>query len=77
MEYIIAVDIGGTGTDCVVMDEKGRLTVSKAFSTPPDFTEGVLEAVQVAAEKLDSDVSALLGNTRLFMQALQLPRMQL
>ena len=69
MEYIVGVDIGGTGTDCVVMDEKGALTVGKAFSTPPDFTEGVLNAVQIAAEKLSINLTTLLGNTRLFLHS--------
>lgn len=69
MEYIVGVDIGGTGTDCVVMDEKGALTVGKVFSTPPDFTEGVLNAAQIAAEKLGSNLATLLGNTRLFLHS--------
>ena len=69
MEYIVGVDIGGTGTDCVVMDEKGALTMGKAFSTPPDFTEGVLEAAQIAAEKLGINLPTLLKNTRLFLHS--------
>ena len=67
--YIAGVDIGGTGTDCVVMDENGVLTVGKAFSTPPDFTEGVLHAIQIVAEKLGSDLATLLGNTRFFLHS--------
>lgn len=69
MEYIVGIDIGGTGTDCVVMDEKGVLTVGKAFSTPPDFTDGVLDSAQVAAGKLGLDLSTLLENTRLLLHS--------
>jgi len=69
MEYIVGVDIGGTGTDCVVVDENGVLTVGKAFSTPPTFTEGVLNAVKIAAEKCGTSISTLLGNTRLFLHS--------
>ena len=69
MAYIVGVDIGGTGTDCVVMDEKGILTVGKAFSTPPNFTEGVLSAIQIAAEKLGISLATLLGNTGLFLHS--------
>ena len=69
MDYIVGVDIGGTGTDCVVADEKGALTVGKAFSTPPEFTEGVLSAVHIAAEKLGSNLTSLLENTRLFLHS--------
>ncbi len=30
MEYIVGVDIGGTFTDCVAMDEQGSVTLGKA-----------------------------------------------
>ena len=69
MEYIVGVDIGGTGTDCVVMDKDGVLTVGKAFSTPPTFTEGVVNAVKIAAEKCGIGISSLLGDTRLFFHS--------
>lgn len=50
-EYIVAVDTGGTFTDCVIVNSKGQVTVGKSHSTPPDFSEGVLESVRVTAEK--------------------------
>ncbi len=37
MACIVGVDIGGTGTDCVVMDEKVALTVGRAFFTSPTW----------------------------------------
>ena len=37
MDYTIGVDIGGTFTDCVVLDEEGFLVVGKALSTPRRF----------------------------------------
>ena len=52
MEYNLGVDIGGTFTDCVVVDEAGELTVGKALSTPDNFAQGVLDAVRNAAEHL-------------------------
>jgi len=69
MKYLVGVDTGGTCTDCVVMDETGKLTVSKALSTPPDFTKGVIDSVQIGAEKLGLDLPALLENTRLFLHS--------
>lgn len=69
MEYLVGVDIGGTGTDCVIMDEKGMVTVSKTFSTPPNFEKGVLDAIQIAAEKLGFSLSELLRDTRLFLHS--------
>ena len=52
MEYNLGVDIGGTFTDCVVVDEAGELTVGKSLSTPDNFALGVLNAVRNAAEHL-------------------------
>ena len=69
MTYVIGVDIGGTCTDCVVLDEAGRVTVAKVFSTPPDFSEGVVDSVALASEQLGVPLSALLRDTRLFLHA--------
>src|SRR2546427_5957690 len=69
MPYVIGVDIGGTCTDCVMVDEAGRLTVAKAFSTPGDFSKGILDVLQVAADTLGTRVPALLGETRLFLHS--------
>src|SRR4029077_16084487 len=49
---LVGVDIGGTFTDCVVLDRSGRITATKASSTPRDFAEGMLAAMRVAAERL-------------------------
>src|SRR6266496_4274484 len=49
---LVGVDIGGTFTDCVVLDRSGRITATKAPSTPGNFAEGMLAAMRVAAERL-------------------------
>lgn len=68
--YIVGVDIGGTFTDCVVVDEDGKINVGKASSTPPNFADGVLDAVRDAARSLGlSDAKDLLKSTRLFYHA--------
>src|SRR3954471_19501855 len=41
----IGVDVGGTFTDLVAIDESGNLRVVKIPSTPPDFHVAVLEAI--------------------------------
>lgn len=50
--YLCGLDIGGTFTDCVLIDESGTLTIAKAPSTPGNFAEGVMEAVTRAAAKV-------------------------
>jgi N-methylhydantoinase A len=50
--YLVGVDIGGTFTDCVVLDGSGNITATKAPSTPGNFAEGMLAAMRIAAERL-------------------------
>jgi N-methylhydantoinase A len=49
---LVGVDIGGTFTDCVVLDRGGRITATKSPSTPENFAEGMLAAMRMAAERL-------------------------
>jgi N-methylhydantoinase A len=42
----IGVDTGGTFTDLVLLQDDGGIRVEKRPSTPPDFSEGVLDVVQ-------------------------------
>jgi N-methylhydantoinase A/oxoprolinase/acetone carboxylase beta subunit len=41
----IGVDIGGTFTDIVALDDKGRLALTKVPSTPKDLLDGIAVAV--------------------------------
>lgn len=66
MEYNIGVDIGGTFTDCVVVDEAGELSIGKALSTPESFAIGVVDAIRDAAKNLGMDnEEELLRSTKL------------
>lgn len=58
--YLCGLDIGGTFTDCVLIDESGQLTIAKAPSTPGNFAAGVLEAIARAAAKINLETSELL-----------------
>ena len=63
--YLCGLDIGGTFTDCVIVDDHGRVVSTKAPSTPGDFAEGLMNALQAAARKCGRPVSALLSETAL------------
>src|SRR5262249_56075102 len=61
MTYVVAVDSGGTFTDCVVLDENGSVTRAKAPSTPPRFEDGVLASVGDAAKRLPAPLEGVAG----------------
>ena len=61
---VIGVDIGGTFTDSVVIDADGRIVIGKAPSTPPDFHEGFIAAIDVAARQLGSTGEDLIAGAR-------------
>jgi N-methylhydantoinase A len=67
MTYRIAVDIGGTFTDCVIADAEGNRTVAKALTTPGSLEDGVLDALAIGAEQLGTTRAALLAATDLVM----------
>src|SRR5262245_30449151 len=62
--YTIAVDIGGTFTDVIAIDNRnGTTAMGKALTTPGDLQLGVLEGLADAAANLSTSVPALLGQT--------------
>jgi len=68
MGVYIGIDIGGTFTDCAVLDDGGRIAaIAKATSTRDDPAEGVIEAVAAAAARLGVATEALLADCRLFV----------
>ena len=58
--YKVGIDIGGTFTDCVVIDGEGRTTIAKALTTPADPSMGVLEALATACRELGLTLEKLL-----------------
>jgi len=45
-DFRVAADIGGTFTDVVFMDRKGVTHVRKILSTPDNYTQAILNAIQ-------------------------------
>jgi len=66
VSYTVAVDSGGTFTDCVAVDEVGVVVHAKAPSTPPDFERGVLAAVTEVAVRVNRTLEQLLADTAVF-----------
>jgi N-methylhydantoinase A len=63
--FRIGIDVGGTFTDLVAVDEAGRLALAKAASTPADPSLGVMDGLDLLATELSLDRSALLASTEL------------
>lgn len=63
--YTIGIDIGGTFTDVVLIADDGAVRTDKAPTTPHDFSEGVIEALGLAASNLGLTLPALLTATDL------------
>jgi N-methylhydantoinase A len=63
MSYVIGVDVGGTFTDAVLDDDAGTIVAAKAPSTPPDYSQGVMDVLSVLAEQLGVPVEEMLAKT--------------
>ena len=51
MRFNIAIDVGGTFTDCILLDEEGQYSIGKAPSTPDDPLHGIMESLTVVANR--------------------------
>jgi N-methylhydantoinase A len=58
----LAIDVGGTFTDCLVLDESGQLERFKAPTTPDDPTRGFFAAVTKAASHYRRDLASFLAD---------------
>ena len=74
MAWRMGVDIGGTFTDVVLVDEKtGHIGVAKVPTTTRDFAEGVLDGIRQGLERCEVDpaeVSLLTHATTIVTNAL-------
>src|SRR5690606_17669468 len=60
MGYRLGVDIGGTFTDAILIDEEtGAFRISKVSSTPSDPSEGFLHATDRIVTAADADPASL------------------
>jgi N-methylhydantoinase A len=62
--YVIGVDVGGTFTDAVLDDDAGVILAAKSASTPPDYSRGVLDVLELLAEQVGKPLEEVLAGTR-------------
>jgi len=68
--YTVAVDIGGTFTDVVVIDQaNGRTHAGKSLTTPDDLQRGVFDGLADAAQGAGIAVPELLGGAARMVHA--------
>lgn len=66
MKLRMGVDTGGTFTDCVVIDEDGRIHSFKELSTPKDPSVGLYNVIKKAAEFFNRSTHDFLGELDFF-----------
>ena len=57
----VCIDVGGTFTDCLVMDETGLLQKFKASTTPSDPSIGLMNTLKKAARHYGADIGEFLS----------------
>ena len=66
--YRVAIDVGGTFTDCLVLDERsGALSQFKAPTTPRDPSVGCINALSKAATAYGLGLPDFLGQVDLLI----------
>jgi len=67
MEYRIGIDVGGTNTDAVIIDDTEQIIASIKRPTTTDVSEGIIDALHSVLEQADIDkgdiTHAMLGTT--------------
>ncbi len=64
MRYVIGIDVGGTFTDCAIVDEEGRIFTDKSFTTPSNPGEGMVNALENVTTARNLLVNEVLRDAR-------------
>ncbi len=60
---VIGIDTGGTFTDATIVLDDGAMVIDKSLTTPEDFSLGVLDSIEKAAEQLGLGLNDLMAAT--------------
>lgn len=66
MKLRVGVDTGGTFTDCVVIDEQGKIHTFKELSTPKDPSIGLYNVIRKAAASFGKSLDGFLKDLDFF-----------
>lgn len=64
---IVSIDVGGTFTDCLVLDGDGAVRAFKAPTTPRSPAEGVMQVLQKAARTQGQSLDEFIGGIELLI----------
>jgi N-methylhydantoinase A len=67
MSYRLGIDVGGTFTDFVLVDDSGRITEAKTPSTRADPSEAIERGLVELAEKINQPLAELLAGCHLLI----------
>jgi N-methylhydantoinase A len=75
--FRVCIDIGGTFTDSILIDQEGKISEYKVPTTPSDFSEGIMNSLREAAktykkplEQFVSEISLIIHGTTIATNAL-------
>ena len=64
LTYIIGIDVGGTFTDCVLVDAAGNVLTDKSFSVPGNPGQGMIRALENVTASAGLTVGTVLQQTQ-------------
>ncbi|MCR4429218.1 MAG: hydantoinase/oxoprolinase family protein [Caldiserica bacterium] len=67
MNYRVGIDIGGTFTDCVVIDNHGKIEIFKEPSTPQDPSIGLINSLKKASRFFNEPFSKFLSEIEILV----------
>ena len=67
MSYRMSVDIGGTFTDLVVVDDEGQISVFKSSTTPEDYVSAVIRNLRQVSESFGVSLDGLMQECSSFI----------